>query len=185
LDGSNNSIEDVYISGFSEGILVGSRLSSQANLIYNVSGGLGVTKLIHISSQASLYSNCPPGTQNPLTNLGNVSAQNVCDLTVLGVTVSVAGANSIYDDITNTHLTDANVEMYALGEQTLIPKSGGMFPAYSLFTTSSSANSPTWFVGSGTPSFTCTKGSLYSMIFGTGPTVWGCLSGGWTNITTI
>jgi hypothetical protein len=176
LDGAYNSIEDVYISGFSDGILVGSQFSAQGNLIFNVTGGSGVTKLIHISPQTSVYSNCPPGTMNPNAN---VPAQNVCDLTILGAT-SPGGSNiySIYDEITGAHLTDSNVGIYALGEQTSI---GTNNLAYSRFTTSPGI--PAWFVGSSPNGGTgCATGSLYSVTSGSPPTLWGCVHGKWTSV---
>jgi hypothetical protein len=186
LDGSHNSIEDVSISGFSDGILVGSQFSAQGNLIFNVTGGPGVTKLVHISSAASVYGNCPPGSLNQAGNPNgtNVSAQNVCDLTILGVTsAGGSGVYSIYDEITGSHLTDTNVGMYALGEQFSLGTPN--FFGYSRFTTS--PNFPAWFVGNSPSGGTgCAIGSLYSVTSGTAlHTLWGCVgnngSGAWTN----
>jgi hypothetical protein len=178
LDGSHNSIEDVYISGFSDGILVGSQFSAQGNLIFNVTGS-GVTKLVHISPQTSLYSNCPPAIQNIAGGPNNILVQNVCDLTILGVTSGGgSGVYSIYDEITGAHLTDTNVGIYALGEQISIATN--VF-AYSRFTTSPSI--PAWSVG-GSPSggTGCATGSLYSVTSGSPPTLWGCVATKWTSV---
>jgi hypothetical protein len=178
LDSSNNSIEDVYISGFAEGILVGSQFSAQGNLIFNVSGK-NVSKLVHIAGNSSVYSNCPPGTANQSGNPNNVPAQNVCDLTILGATVA-AGPSiySIYDDITGAQLTDSTVGMYALGEQ--VPVGTNIF-AYSRFTTSPSI--PSWFVGSSPSGDTgCATGSLYSVTLGSSPTLWGCVNHAWKSV---
>jgi len=173
LDSSNNSIEDVYISGFAEGILVGSQFSAEGNLIFNVTGGPGVSKLVHISGNTSTSSNCPPGTANQSGNPANIPVQNVCDLTILGVTS--AGGNSIYDEITGAHLTDQTVGMYALGEQVPV---GTNILAYSRFTTSPMI--PSWFVGSSPSGDTgCATGSLYSVTSGSPPTLWGCVNGAW------
>ena len=48
LDGSNNSIEDVQILGFKNGILVGKNAAAQNDVAPNISGNSGVTNVIHI-----------------------------------------------------------------------------------------------------------------------------------------
>jgi hypothetical protein len=142
LDASNNSIEDVNIVGFYDGILVGSQASAQSNVLLNIvgdtaAGDLAPVNVVHIS--------------------GN---EPVSDLSIVGVTNvvgSASGENSIKDDVTSTTLGDTHVAIYALGES---PSSGG---GYSRFTTS--RNAVHWTVGTSAPtttSPTCSRGSLYS-----------------------
>jgi hypothetical protein len=166
VDGSNNSIEDVYIQGsVTDGILVGSVNSAQGNLLANVNGGgTSLTNLIHISSQA-----------------GNVS-----DLTILGATCAGC-TNTIYDELTPptllTSASNANVGMYVIGEPVY---SNGSASYYSFFTSSPSV--PTWLVGSATPSGSCATGQLYSTTSSATYTLWACAasttqgSGTWVHI---
>jgi hypothetical protein len=108
----------------------------------------------------------------------------VCDLTILGATSST-GTNTIKDDLLppGTTLTDPTVAMYAVGEALSI---GNNNTAYSRFSTSTSANSPTWLVGGSTliNGNSCTDpGSLYSITTAatSGTTLWGCVGGNGTN----
>jgi hypothetical protein len=160
LDASNNSIEDVYISGpYQNGILVGANASAQSNLLFNINGASGVTNVVAISNAGN-----PP---------------NVSDLSILGVTTSSTSGTvfTIADRLTNTFLQDGSVGMYVLGEQAF----GGTNPGYSRFTTSPSA--PAWFVGSGSPSNSCSTGSMYSDNTGTaGATLWVCVAGTWKTV---
>jgi hypothetical protein len=155
LDGSNNSITDIYVNGFADGILVGSRNPAANNLLANVVGGLSVTNVVHISSATSTYSVCPSTSSNA----------NVCDLTALAITAQNSSGNTIKDDLTQTTLTQSSnstVGMYALGE---------IGTGYPRFTTS--PNVPTWLVWpTGPTGTTCQTGSLYSC---TGTV--GCVSG--------
>jgi len=185
LDGPNNSIEDVnltYIAtngpggGGGDGILVGSQVGTgftgaQSNVLMNITGN-NLASVIHISNTTSTQSYCTP------QNFGSfVAVNNVCDLTVLGVSNSGSTA-TIKDDLTSTTLIDATVGMYVVGVQV----SGGANPVgNSRFTTSPSL--PTWLVGSGTPSSSCGTGSLYSNTVGTaGATLWACVSGTWKEV---
>lgn len=163
LDGTNNSIEDAYISGGSgqDGILIGSQDPAQANVILNVTGS-GLGNVVHIYN----------------------SSVNVADLTLMGIT-RLTGTNTIKDELTSsasTPLTDMNVGMYLVGEA--VPGGGG----YSRFTTSTSAKFPTWVIGSNAPSGTCATGSLFSCTSSSGScstvskTLWGCAGSSWTGI---
>jgi hypothetical protein len=179
LGGNNVSIEDVVVSGFADGIYVGSSGSgvftdAQSDVLLNVTGGASVGNLIHISGNTNSSAMCP-------------SMFRVCDLTILGATSST-GTNTIKDDLLppGTTLTDPTVGMYAVGEALSI---GNNNTAYSRFSTSTSANSPTWLVGGSTLSngSSCTDpGSLYSITTAatSGTTLWGCVggSGGWQAI---
>jgi hypothetical protein len=163
LDSSNNSIEDVLIEGFNDGIAVGAGAVAQNNVLFNILGDTtfvtqtqGPTPLtvIHIS--------------NNFTGTG--------DLSMVGIR-NTGTTLTIVDDITTTTLSDAAVSMYALGE------SGGS--GYSRFTTS--PNAATWAVGMGAPSGGCTStgtsfGSLYSNTSTSGGSLWVCETSGWVSV---
>jgi hypothetical protein len=172
VDAFANSITDVYIDGFHDGVLIGSQISGStapgpgsANVLRNISGSSNVTNLIHICKPSSPTGYCTASTTNP----------TITDVTIMGV--SSLGTLSIEDDMTGANLSDANVAMYALGES----MSGGI----SRFSTSKSV--PTWFVGNGAPTSCSTgvvNGSLYSSITKTssnGP-LWVCVAGTWTQV---
>jgi hypothetical protein len=141
LDSSNNSLEDVRIMGFDDGIRIGSLATAQSNVLFNILGdtvaGAAVINVIHIWNSPSLVS----------------------DLSIMGASNQAGGGViTIRDDLTTTHLSEAQVGMYVLGKQL----SGVGSPR---FTTSPHA--ATWAFHSGPPpttgvSGTCATGSLYS-----------------------
>jgi len=160
LDGDNNSIEDVQVQGFQDGILVGSNASAQSNVLLNISGGTNVTNVVHIA---------------------NVSGNTVSDLSIMGVgNMSTASVKTIQDDLTGTTISDATVGMYVLGEPVSV---GTAHPGYSRFTTSPSAAN--WGVGGAAPATgtgaTCTTGSLFTNTSGTtaNTTLFVCANGQW------
>jgi hypothetical protein len=165
LDGASNTLEDVFISGFTDGILVGSQSSTTNtrpfnNTLFNINGGSSVKNLVHICLAGLHAGNCPTTSVN--------TAQ---DISILGL--SSAGTNSIEDDVTGTTLTDPHVGMYALGD---VMPSGN-----SRLTTSTVV--PSWFIGknpiSGTP--VCPSGSIYSNS-GSGSTLWACVNDAWSEL---
>jgi hypothetical protein len=99
LDASNNSIEDVTVVGFYDGVLVGSNAIAHSNVLLNIIGdtqSAGVTPVnaIHISKNFA-----------------------VTDLSIMGVSNSgLTGTYTIQDDVTSPHLSDPSVGIYALGE---------------------------------------------------------------------
>ena len=142
LDASNNSIKDVTIVGFQDGILVGAIASAQNNVLINV---IGDTR------------SCPPPSCKAISvNVIHIKNTNtVSDLVIVGANDElVEGTNTIEDDETSTTLglLDPQVAVYALGK----PANNG----YARFTTSPSV--PTWASGITYPTGTCTQGSLYS-----------------------
>jgi hypothetical protein len=163
LDSSNNSIEDVRIVGFYDGVLVGANASAQSNVLINIIGdtaavsGLTPVNAVHISSN-----------------------NTVTDLSIMGLSNSgLTGTYTLQDDVTGPHLSDPTVGIYALGRAA----SGG----HSRFTTS--PNAATWAVGTSSPSIssTCARGSLYSCIGGstcvsgsTAYALWACVLNGST-----
>jgi len=147
---SNNSLQDVYISGGSQqdGVLIASSGSSVpwSNVLLNISGS-GLKNVIHIESTS--------------------------DLSILGASRS-GGTNLIQDDVTNTTLTDTNVGMYVLGEA--VAAGSNSNAGNSRFTTSTNAHAPTWLVGATNPGgTTCGVGDLYSCTgSGCSHTLWEC-----------
>jgi hypothetical protein len=150
LDSSNNSISDVRIIGFFDGIRVGANANAQSNVLLNIIGDTTTTSpkpiiIVHI------------------TNVGFA----VSDLSVMGANNAPggsAGTITIEDDSfsTPTKIADTSVAMYALGEKDTVTG------AYSRYTTS--PNAATWVVGSNAPplsSTTCSRGSLFSCVGGT------------------
>jgi hypothetical protein len=152
LDSSNNSIEDVRIVGFYDGIRVGANNNAQSNVLLNIIGDTnpilgGDTPIIVVH----------------IFNVGNT----VSDLGIMGAN-NVGGSSStitIQDDVTSTSLVDTSVGIYALGEA-----AGG---GHSRFTTS--PNAVHWAVGTATPTGTgCTQGSLYSCTNASGGSATAC-----------
>ena len=176
LDSDSDSIEDVYINGFMDGIFVGSQGNAPSNVLFNISGGSTLTNLIHLCGPSTTGGCTAPST---FTCPGGMI--NVCDLTVLNAR-SAAGT-TIQDDVTGTALpnsTDSNVGTYILGEQI---GSSTTPSQYSRFTTSPRV--PTWGVGNSSPTSNCAaNGSLYSNAAATaaGTILYACVAGTWTNI---
>jgi hypothetical protein len=183
LDGGNVSIENVLLSGFTDGILVGSETQQTsllglqdiyADVLANIAGSTPLTNLIHICNPSSLKGNCLSGGFSPV------------DIAISGVT-GASGINTIEDDLTNTTLTDTVVALYDLGE----PVQGGGAPVgYSRFSSSPSVPAPTWLVGTASApnNASCTavaNGSLYSRGSNAASgsnTLWGCIGGKWVAI---
>ena len=184
LNGSNISLEDMSLTGSSgsntDGIQIGgvASASAQNNVLFNISG-TGFTNLIHIENNTGTI-NCPGQT-----SLNGSTVNNVCDITILGVTNG--SGNTVYDQVSNTTLTDSHLGMYILGEPVQYgtgSSTNNVFLGYSHFTTS--LNWPTWLVGASQPSplTSCPNvGSLYSVSgSGAAPTLLECESSGWVSI---
>jgi hypothetical protein len=185
VDASNNSLEDISLSGANtNGILIGSNAAAQNNVLFNISGsgisGNGFTDLIHISSNTlSGQTNCPGKAKS------STQVYNVCDVTIMAVTNST-GNTTIKDDVGGPTVSDSTLGMYILGEPVQYGDSNGTndhFLGSSHFTTS--PNWPSWVVGpSQTSGASCAGvGSLYSVVSGSGPTLWECEGSGWQNVT--
>lgn len=165
LDSSNNSLEDVRIVGFYDGVRIGANANAQSNVLFNIIGDT-LPGNIH---------NPPPIIVVHITSMGHT----VSDLSIMGAN-NAGGSSStitIEDDLTGTKLTDTSVGIYALGEMA----SGG----YSRFTTS--PNTATWASGPFSASGPCnssTGGSLYSNSSGTNGVLWICpaIGGNWTKV---
>ena len=153
LDSSNNSIEDVRIVGFYDGIRIGANGNAQSNVLFNIIGDTtasGVTPIIVVH----------------IADVGHT----VTDLSVMGANNAggSSGTITIKDDLTGAQLTDTSVGIYALGNT-------GTGNYYSRFTTSSSVAS--WVVGPSAPSGSCAEGSLYSCIGNSSLNGSGCTNG--------
>jgi hypothetical protein len=180
LNASNNSLEDISLSGSNtDGIQIGGDASALAhnNVLFNIRG-TGFTNLIHIENNTGT-TNCPGQT-----SVSGPTVNNVCDITILGVTNG--SGNTVYDQVSNTTLTDSNLGMYILGEPVQYgtgSSTNNVFLGYSHFTTS--LNWPTWLVGTTQPSplTSCPSvGSLYSVTSGAAPTLLECESSGWQTV---
>jgi hypothetical protein len=141
VDSSNNSIEDVQLQGFEDGIVVGSTagVSATSNVLLNVTGSSSMTSVVH------------------LENVGTVE-----DVGIIGVSGN-GSAFSIKDDVSSSptlSLSDPYIAMYVLGESTPI---GSSNVGYSRFTTSTNSSAVTWGVGSTAPLGSCNnRGSFFS-----------------------
>ncbi|MGA8490544.1 MAG: hypothetical protein WB711_09000 [Terriglobales bacterium] len=164
LDSSNNFIRDVTISGFHDGISVGTNASAKSNVLVNINGE---TK------------NCNPVCGPPINTVHiegytTNGKANVSDISIVGATNDGTGTVTIADDLTSTNLSDSSVGIYALGE----PANNG----YARFTTSS--NVASWATGATVPVGSCAQGSLYSCTNSVascnGKALWGCPIGGTT-----
>jgi hypothetical protein len=163
LDSSNNTLEDVRIVGFFDGILVGSQAAARSNVLRNIVGDTGTTSLL------------------PPVYVVDISANNnnVSDLAALAINNVLGspgnGEYTIRDQLTSTFISDPYLAMYALGK--------GANNGYSRFTTS--PNAATWGVGTGnlTGQSCAAPGSIYSNTSGVGTALWVC-SVGTSNVWT-
>jgi len=182
VEGSNNSLEDISLTGktgtSTDGILIGNSAAALNNVLFNVNGS-GFSNLIHISNNSANNQNECPGKAN---SSQGTTAYNVCDITIMGVTNS--SGNTIYDQVSGVTLTDSNLGMYVLGEPVQYGDSSGsndQFLGNSHFTTS--PKWPSWVTGSSSPSSGCSNvGSLYSVTSGTNGTLWECETSGWVKV---
>jgi hypothetical protein len=190
VDASNNSIEDVHVESFWDGVEIGHNSSTVAGVVVaNVNGGINdrpVQNLIHICG------NNPPSGGITCSSPGTVT-----DVTILQVTLQTAPNTSttVEDDVTASVIAapstgpPQSVGMYVLGAA--IAGTGG----YSRLTSSPidpSTNSintvvPAWGVGTQmAPTGRCSKpGALYSNTTGgsSTPSVYVCTgSNGWRQI---
>jgi hypothetical protein len=182
LDGGTVSIEDAYIAGFTDGVLIGSETplthanglqDIYADVLSNITGATPMTNLVHICNPSSATGNC---------SSTGFSAEDIALTAVTGA----SDVNTIKDDLTSTTVTDAYVALYDLGE---LVQGNATNIGYSRFSSSPSTATPTWLVGTATSPTnascsTVADGSLYSrgVTGGSGNTLWGCVSGKWVVI---
>jgi hypothetical protein len=186
VNASNNSIEDVHLEAWWDGIRIGDESGLTINniVIKNVEGGLNyspkpnppwsVTNIVHICgpNHSSLYGVCPAnGTVTNVTILADTDANNTGVSEGGGVSTN---STAVQDDVTGTSVAAPSsvntngitVAMYGLGGQ--IGSGSGIYshfattPSYS--SSGSGTPSPSWGV-SGAPvsgSSCNTLGALYS-----------------------
>jgi hypothetical protein len=145
LDGSNTSLTDIRIVGFTDGILVGSRQATAGVVLRDVWGDTNAVILAPIDGVVILSSNTKDVAAIGVGNMGNTP--------------------TIYDTLTSTLIYDSYVGLYALGEP--VTSAG-----YTRFTTSANnatngngtdSNAVTWGTGLTYPATgSCAQGSLYS-----------------------
>ena len=101
LDASSNSLKDVNIAGFYDGILVGSNAPATSNVLINVIG------------DTTTCQNCV----SPIYVVDISTIYKVTDLTIIGVSNQGGqGTFTILDNVTSALLGDAVVGIYALGK---------------------------------------------------------------------
>lgn len=190
VNASNNSVEDVHIEGFWDGIQIGGPNPVGNVSVSNIQAAYGgqagpTTNGVHI---------CGPNSQESVGHCaGSVNNVNVFQIT--GDAKGGMCTATVLDDQTGTAIgpTTGTMEflgLYALGEEV-----GGSAAQFSRFVTNPSASqsetgcngstytltltpAPTWSVGNGAPSSgTCAPGALYSNVGGgTGTSVYVCTS---------
>jgi hypothetical protein len=153
LSVSNATLEDVTVSGYANGIVVGDLATVgepvQSDVLMNIKAAPGA------------------GTMTNLILLSNASAANTSDIDLLAISNTVA-TNTINDQLSNTTVTGSQasfVAMYALGQPMNVNNS---LTQYSRFTTVPSL--PSWAAGTVpiAPGSSCSSlGSLYSNTMGT------------------
>ena len=200
LNGSGNSIEDLHVEGFYDGIAIGteSDVNVYGNTLVNNDAGDGAGPVMNLVEICGSFS---PST-SPCASRSTIT---VGDQTIFGLLTEHTNGgggitNALEDDVTDTifqgppitNMTPVTVGTYALGDTTT---NAGI----SRFTTSSHSPAststtvaPTWLTGSGTPTTAsggCPVGSLYSNQTNGGAandTLWVCLgpaaSSTWMNI---
>lgn len=146
LDSSNNSLEDIRMMGFYDGIRVGENGNAESNILINIIGDTG-----------------PPAPSTINTVHIEANGNTVADLAIVGLSnMAGSGTYSLRDDVTGTDLLDAAVGIYVLGES---PGSGAGYSRYS-----TSPNLASWSFGQSVPpsgtGVSCARGSLYSCIGG-------------------
>jgi hypothetical protein len=163
-NGGGNTIKDVHVDGFQDGILIGSQFTAPGYILTNINGSNAnhakdLKSVVHICGTPAVAP-CP-ATQNAVYNES-----------LMGIT-SVAGINTVQDDLTQTTLADSSVAMYIVG----MPFTNGTTTVgYSRFTTS--PRLPSWGVGTGTAAGACPAtaiGGLFSKTNGSpGSTLYVC-----------
>lgn len=176
LDGSNNTIEDVHMEGFSFGIVVGGSAPAEGNTLSNINGSSGTGSMQDVIDISNFYT--------------------VSDLTILGATSLSNNGNQVTtlldDTVTSTVIPngsgpagEASLAKYVLGEQ------DANTLGYVRFTTapvaSGSASIATFAAGSTGPGLSCTgnNGSIYVNTTGKAggmDTLYVCAGGSWAPV---
>jgi hypothetical protein len=186
VNASNNTLEDLHVETFWDGVQIGDVASGKnvSNvLVSNVTGGNNgtgaVQNIVHV---------CGPMTPGPhefaCKSSGSVQDVSVFQGTYTSTTFPLA-ATSLQDDVTGTSIPAPMLTgAYALGE--------ALGSGYSRFTSTMGAivsngtasTAPTWSVGNTVAAGPCTTpGALYSNTSGgSGISVYVCTTSGWKPI---
>jgi hypothetical protein len=190
INASNNTIENVHIEGFWDGVQIGGSNAIGNVLVSNIGGLFGgragpTTNAVHI---------CGPNSQE---NVGNCTG-SVSDVNLFQITGDAEGGKctaTVLDDQTSTAIGPAGTTTEFLGFYGLGEEVGGSAVQFSRLVTNPSSSlasgctysggsynltitpTSTWSVGSGAPNGVCTPGALYSNVSGgMGKSVYVCTS---------
>ncbi len=172
LQAGNNTVENIHVEGFVDGVVIGDSAASGAkvggNLLMSIDAGHGgntgpVANVVHI---------CNP--ENPASGTAcSAGDWSISDLMALGITAefgTVSSPIAIQDDLTDATLLTSqtsatDVALYVLGEPFAIGSDTGFSRFTSTFVTSQGQPVATWGAGAlgsvelPTP---CATGSVFS-----------------------
>jgi hypothetical protein len=152
IDSSNNTIEDVILQGFYDGILIGANGPASSNYIANV---------VDTSVSTQYWSTVHIANTHPVADLSIVGVSNDCTVANSQPCKTV----TIQDDWNTAAISDTIVGAYMIGNR----NSTGAFSRFSTSTQVSAqvstTNVPVWLTGTTVPatnSACTTVGTLYS-----------------------
>jgi hypothetical protein len=174
-DGGGNTIDDVHVDGFQDGILLGAQSSAPGYILTNING----SNVNHAKDLKNVVHICGSPAVAPCPSIPFVLFNEALN----GIGSSAAGVNTIEDDLTQTVLTDSSVAMYIVGAPFT---TGSTVVGYSRFTTSPKLT--TWGAGTAGALGSCpssANGSLFSRTNGSpGSTLYVCAPTGSAASTT-
>jgi hypothetical protein len=177
VNGSNNSLKDIHIESFNDGIAIGTPSSTPSAIgnvsISNVTGtASGSLNSCHVTNTVHI---CGPNTKSACPGTGTQpTVSNVTVMQAVNIDAPVGGLPTILDDVTGTVIASCGSTcsqpvtsaIYMLGGNEV---GGGSVNFYPLFastpadTSTSSTPVPTWGVGNvATPGQCFVQGALYS-----------------------
>lgn len=200
VNGSGNTIEDVHVEGFYDGIAVGTESSVDVygNTLVNINAGDGTGPVVNLIQLCGSFSS----SMSPCASRSTITVGDVSIFGVFAEHTNGGGGitNLLEDDVTDTifaanstNATPVTMGIYALGDSVTNAGISRLTTSSRDTSTSTSiATAPAWVSGSGSAPTTggCPVGSLYSNESNSGTasnTLWVCVgsSGGgssWTNI---
>jgi hypothetical protein len=159
IDSSDNTIENVVVQGFQDGVLIGSQGAAQNNHLSNI---------VDSTSPTQYHSSVHITNTNPVTDLTIVGVNNEC------MPNTSCKQVTIQDDVTSSTISDTVVGTYFLGNENVTTAGYSRFS--STVSVSSGPNVPTWLIGTVAPTnASCSSvGTLYSNTIGSGAGLWVC-----------
>lgn len=187
VEASNNTVEDVHVEGFWDGIEIeapggnptGNIVVSNVSGAFNGNGKGAVVNSVHICGP-----NAPSSGSFGTCAIPNAGVTDVTALQIQDYNAAAGLASSaIVDDVTGTAITppvstgNATVGIYSLGEAFTV---NGSPIGYSRFNTSTKGTvAPTWGVGiAAAPGSCSTPGALYS----NNTTIYVCSGSTWQSL---